>query len=202
MRRQPGAAGFTLIELILALGIAAAVLVIVFGGLRVGLAAWSRGEERAATLDHARSVVVLLERALAGAFPYRASPEDNQPARMLFEGLPDRLTFVTLSPPIPVAAPVVFTVVSVAGDGPGLALRQQVLPNRLALDRLVPILVDAETLALRFRYLGQQPEVWQDEWDVGTEEILPRAVEITLVTGTGAHRAQQTLTVPIRASVP
>jgi prepilin-type N-terminal cleavage/methylation domain-containing protein len=61
--------GFTLIEMVLALGIAAAVLVIVFGGLRAGLGAWSRGEARAARIDHARGVLVLLERALDGAVP-------------------------------------------------------------------------------------------------------------------------------------
>jgi type II secretory pathway component PulJ len=200
MRRQCGAAGFTLIELILALGIAAAVLVIVFGGLRVALAAWSKGEERAATLDHARSVVVLLERALTGAFPYQVSPDDDEPARILFEGLPDRLTFVTLSPPFPAATPRVFTVVSLAGDGPGLVLRQQVLPNRLALDRLAPILVDLETSALRFRYRGENPNFWQGEWDADREEALPRAVEITLVTG--ARGVLQSFTVPIQTTAP
>jgi hypothetical protein len=178
------------------------MLVIVFGGLRVGLAAWQRGEERTAKLDHTRSLTVLLERALAGAFPYRIAPEGEQEARILFEGLPDRLTFVTLSPPFPTGAPAAFTAVSLSGDAGGLALRQQILPNPVSLDRLRPVLVDAQTSGLRFRYLGQEPEAWQDAWDVGTEEGLPRAVEITLVTGAGPRAARQTLTVPIRATAP
>jgi prepilin-type N-terminal cleavage/methylation domain-containing protein len=194
--------GFTLVELILALGIAASVLVIAFGGLRVGLAAWNKGEEHAVRLDYARSVVVLLERALDGAFPYRFTPGER-PAGILFDGRPDRVTFATLSPPFPAPAPIAFTAVSFSSEATGLALRQQVLPNLIVLDRLAPILVDPETTAVRFRYLGEEPGAWQVEWDMSKEETLPRAVEITLVTGTGARSSSQpALLVPIRATAP
>ena len=55
---------------------------------------------------------------------------------------------------------------------------------------------------LRFRYLGREPEAWQDTWDVRTEEGLPRAVEITLVTRAGPRGVPQMLTVPMRAAAP
>jgi general secretion pathway protein J len=200
--RPTRTAGFTLIEVLLALGIVAATLAIVFGGLRVGLAAWQRGEERTAKLDHTRSLAVLLERALDGAFPYRIAPEGEREARILFEGLPDRLTFATLSPPFPTGAPAAFTAVSLSADAAGLALRQQILPNPIELDRLRPLLVDPRTSALRFRYLGREPEAWRDTWDVRTEEGLPRAVEITLVTRAGPRGVPQMLTVPMRAAAP
>lgn len=199
---REGGGGFTLLELLLALGIAATVLVILFSGLRVGLAAWARGEERAATLDHARSIVVLLERPLAAAFPYRIAPDDDQNERILFEGRPDRLTFVTRAPAFAVGAPIAFTAVSLSADGPGLAVRQQAMPNRLALSRLQPVLVDPETTALRFRYLGQEPEAWQAEWDIAKEERLPRAVEITLAGRPGARSGPQTLILPIQVAAP
>jgi general secretion pathway protein J len=195
------ARGFTLLELMLALSIVAAVLIILFGGLRVGLAAWRRGDERAARLDHARSVVLLLERALSGTFPYRPALEEGQEAQILFAGQPDRLTFVTLTPPLPAADAAAFTVVSLAGDPAGLTLRQQSMPNRLDLDRLAPVLVDSETIAVRFRYLGKEPEAWQAEWDMTQEETLPRAVEITLLGRQGGGAAAA-LVVPIRAVVP
>ena len=200
--RRTRTAGFTLLEVLLALGIVAATLAIVFGGLRVGLAAWQRGEERTAKLDHTRSLAVLLERALDGAFPYRIAPEGEREARILFEGLPDRLTFATLSPPFPTGAPAAFTAVSLSADAAGLALRQQILPNPIELDRLRPLLVDPRTSALRFRYLGREPEAWRDTWDVRTEEGLPRAVEITLVTRAGPRGVPQMLTVPMRAAAP
>jgi len=201
-RGKRGSAGFTLIELILTLSIVAAMLVIAFGGLRVGLAAWQRGEERTAKLDHTRSLAVLLERALDGVFPYRIASDGEQEARVLFEGLPDRLTFVTLSPPFPTGTPAAFTAVSLSADAAGLALRQQILPNPVEPDRVRPLLVDARTSGLRFRYLGLERDAWQDAWNVGTDEGLPRAVEITLVTGPGPRGVPQTLTVPIRTSAP
>jgi type II secretory pathway component PulJ len=202
-RRSRAVRGFTLVEVVLALGIAAAVLVIVFGGLRVALAAWSKGEARAARLDHARGVIVLLERALDGAFPYRfGTPEQPEP-HVLFDGRPDRVTFATLAPPFPGAVPIAFTAVSLSSEEAGLTLRQQVLPSLLVLDRLAPVLVDRETAAVRFRYLGQEPGAWQEAWDMSREETIPRAVEITLVGRDGARgAAAQVLTVPIRAAMP
>jgi type II secretory pathway component PulJ len=202
-RRSRAVRGFTLVEVVLALGIAAAVLVIVFGGLRVALAAWSKGEARAARLDHARGVIVLLEHALDGAFPYRfGTPEQPEP-HVLFDGRPDRVTFATLAPPFPGAVPIAFTAVSLSSEEAGLTLRQQVLPSLLVLDRLAPVLVDRETAAVRFRYLGQEPGAWQEAWDMSREETIPRAVEITLVGRDGARgAAAQVLTVPIRAAMP
>jgi hypothetical protein len=197
-----GRRGFTLLVVVLALSIAAAMLVITFGGLRVGLAAWQRGAHRAADLDHTRSLALLLERTVEGAFPYRIDPDDGQGPRILFEGQSDRLTLVTASPPFPAAASIAFTVVSLSGEAGGLTVRQQPLPNRLALESVDPVLVDAETTGVQFRYLGETLGAWQDRWDVGKEKALPRAVEITLVTGTGGRLAPQALTVSIRSTAP
>jgi len=200
---RPRSSGFTLIELLLALAILAAVLAIVLGGLRVGLAAWTRGEERTARLDRVRGMALLVEGALEGAFPYRVAPEEQREARILFEGRPDRLVFVTLSPPFPAEAPIAFTAVAFSHDETGLALRQQPLPNRLALDALAPLLVDRETSALRLRYLSEQPGSWQEEWSMTRERTLPRAVEVTLVSRTGGSRtAEMAFTVPVRAGGP
>jgi len=195
------ASGFTLLELIIALGIVAVLLVITFGGLRVGLAAWQRGEERAATLDHARSLVLLLERTLAGTFPYRGTLAEGEQARIIFDGQPDRLTFVTATALFRSEMPIAFTVVSLSAEAGALSLRQQPLPNQGALDRLPPVLVDPVTTAVRFRYLGPEPEAWQEQWNTSEARQLPRAVEITLLTGAGGPRVAQAFTVPIRASV-
>ena len=194
--------GFTLLELMLAMSIVAALMVILSGGFRIGLAAWQRGEERTARLDRDRSLVVLLQGALAGAFPYRVAFEDGEQPRLLFEGLPDRLIFVTVSPPLPSGAPAAFSVVGLAADPAGLTLRQQILPSPVLLDRMEPILIDTRTSALHFRYLGQEPDSWEDVWDPSRDDALPRAVEITLVSGAGPRSTQQTFTVPIQASTP
>jgi general secretion pathway protein J len=198
----PRTRGFTLLEVLLALGIVAIVVAIVSGGLRAGLAVWQQSEARTANLDRARGLVVMVERALAGAFPYRWTDEPGQAARIVFDGRPDRLTFVTTSPPLPTGAPAVFTAVDLTAGAAGLALRQQPMPNPISLERLAPVLVDARTSGVRFRYLGVDPEDWRDAWDVTAEAALPRAVEVTLLTGVGAGATAQTLTLPIQVTTP
>jgi hypothetical protein len=99
--------------------------------------------------------------------------------------------------------PIAFTAIRLSSEETGLALRQQVLPNQLALDRLAPVLVDRETGAVRFRYLGEEPGAWQDTWDMSREETMPRAVEITFVgRDSPSNAAPPVLTVPFRAAMP
>ena len=192
--------GFTLLELILALSIVASLLVIMFGGLRVGLAAWRRGEERAALLEHGRGLADLLQRALAGAYPYRGTLAEGEAERVVFDGQPDRLIFVTLSPPFPAPVPIAFTAVSISLEAQGLALREQVMPNRGPFDRLAPVLVDPAITAVRFRYLGEDSGAWQDQWDMATEDVLPRAIQIILATVAGGRSIEQPLIVPMRVT--
>jgi Type II secretion system (T2SS), protein J len=67
----------------------------------------------------------------------------------------------------------------------------------------VPILVDSTVIAVRFRYLGEDIEVWKDRWDMTKEDSLPRAVEIVLATAVGGRAVEQPpLVVPIRTFTP
>jgi hypothetical protein len=145
--------------------------------------------------------VLLLEGTLSGTFPYRGTLAFGERTRIIFDGQPDRLTFVTTTSLFPAEVPIAFTAVSLSAEAWGLALRQQPLPNQGALDRLPPVLVDPETTAVRFRYLGQEPEAWQEQWSTSEARALPRAVEVTLLTGAGGRRVAQAFTVPIRAGM-
>jgi len=197
------AAGFTLVELLLALSIGAALLVVVFGGVRAGLAAWGRGEARAAALEHDRSLEQLLARAIGGAFPYRGAVAKAGASGVFFDGQPDRITLVTTAPPIPAAIPIAFTAVHVSRDEQGLAVRQLALPNLEPVDRMAALLVDPAVVALRFRYLGEEAETWSDRWEMSGEDSLPRAVEIRLTTAIAGRVVEQPpLVVSIRALTP
>ncbi len=201
MRRHDG--GFTLIELLLALSIGAALLVVMFGAVRAGLAAWGRGEARAMALDSSRSLEQMFARAVAGAYPYNGALVEGAPAGIIFDGTPDRLTFVTVAPPIPAPIPIAFTVMSVSRDAQGLAVRQLALPNVGPLDRVAAIVVDPTVTAVRFRYLGEKPDAWSERWEVAKERSLPRAVEIVLATAVGNRLVEHSrLVVPLRALTP
>jgi prepilin-type N-terminal cleavage/methylation domain-containing protein len=141
--RSQRPAGFTLVEVLLALSIGAALLVVVFGGVRAGLAAWGRGEARAMALEHDRSLEQLLAQTIAGAFPYRGNVARPGASGVFFDGQPDRITLVTTAPPIPAAIPIAFTAVHVSRDEQGLAVRQLALPNLEPVDRIAALLVDS-----------------------------------------------------------
>lgn len=199
-RRQQG---FTLVEVVIALTIVATLLVIAFAGLRVGLASWQRGEERAQVLERSRSVNQVVTRALAGAYPYQASASGLEPARLLFEGEPDRVAFATAVPPFPGAEPIAFTAVTLslaAPPNPGLALTQKALPNDKPFDRtLAPVFVDGSISRIRFRYLREANGEWVDRWESSVERSLPRSIEVTLTIVHGGRTVEQA---PLVVSVP
>lgn len=206
--------GFTLIEIVIALSIVGALLVIMFGGLRVGLGAWRRGEDRAELLEHERNVDQMVGHAVTGSYLYNpgtASPATGpvgassatQPG-ILFEGAPDRLAFVTVAPPVPPAVPIAFTAVTISlerSPTPGLAIRQKALPNTEPFEAVPPIFVDPKVTALRFRYLREVGGDWEERWDATTEKALPLAVEVMMTTQYGGRRIEQPpLVIPIRVT--
>ena len=185
--------GFTLLEVIIALGIAAAALGITFGAARMGLAAWHRGEARAESLQHARSLVALLEQVVGGAFPYRSGAGDS--GRLVFEGEPERLGLVTIVPAAAPGASIAFVAVRIAREDDGLAVRQRALPARDALEGAPSVLRDPAVTALRFRYLRGEDGTWSDRWDGADDHGLPAAIEVTLATAQGAGAP---VVIPIR----
>ena len=203
---RPGQRGFTLLELILALSIVAAMLTIVFGGMRVGIRAWQRGGERSEALQHARSLAALLTQSLGGTAAYLApAPAGAQP-EVLFQGQPDRLGFVTTSPPFPLASTIAFTAVMLSvdeGEQIGFAVREKAMPNEDPFEETPPILVDPTLTAVRFRYMRDVEGSWEDIWDGAQERALPRAIEVTLTTlVNGLPVEQPPITVSLRVTSP
>jgi prepilin-type N-terminal cleavage/methylation domain-containing protein len=191
-RRRPDA-GFTLIELLLALTLVATLLAIAFSGLRVGLAAWRQGEDRAEAQQHARSLAQLLTRSLAGAVPYPGEGPVGTLGPLVFIGESDRLGFVTGMPPFPSTAPIAFSAVTLSlesGELSGLVIRQKALPNQEPFEPVRPLIVDAAVTAVQFRYLRDVEGSWEDRWDVEVEKRLPRAIEITLTTELRQRRVE------------
>jgi general secretion pathway protein J len=204
--KRLGQRGFTLLELILALSIVAAMLAIVFGGLRVGIRAWQRGGERSEALQHARSLAALLTQSLGGAAADLApAPAGAQP-EVLFQGQPDRLGFVTTAPPFPLPGSIAFTAVMLSvdeGEQPGFAIREKAMPNEEPFEETPPILVDPTLTGVRFRYMRDLEGSWEEVWDGAQERALPRAIEVTLSTMVnGLPVEQPPITVSLRVTSP
>ena len=93
--------GFTLLDLLIALSIVGALLAVAFGGLRVALAAWRQGEDRAEAHQYVRGLASSLAHAVEGAHPYRAPLGLAPEPALLFQGTASKLQFVTRSSPYP-----------------------------------------------------------------------------------------------------
>lgn len=180
-RHRPG---FTLVELIIALAIVGALLVVAFGGLRVAIASWRRGDERMEAQQHTRSLTLTLARALSAAYPYRDARREGETPVALFRGDASHIEFVTHASPFPAPIPVAFTavVIELVSDGErrGLVVRQRILPNREPFTDAVVALEDPAITTLQLSYLGDGG--WRPEWDAEAEGALPRAIKLALGT--------------------
>jgi general secretion pathway protein J len=202
MRRARNRHGFTLVELIIALSIVGALLVVAFGGLRVAIGAWRRGDERVETQQHIRSLTFMLARAVSASYPYLAPLQEGETPAMLFKGSGQQMEFVTQVSPFPASAPVAFTAVVIelvsSGDRPKLVIRQRVLPNNNPFKDASTVLEDDSIKALELSYLGTGG--WQSDWDPQAEGALPRAIRIALSTTVATEqRPLPALTVAIGA---
>jgi prepilin-type N-terminal cleavage/methylation domain-containing protein len=203
MTRPPrrGTAGFTLLELLIALAIVGALVAVAFGGLRVGLAAWTQGEERAEAHQHVRGVALTVVRALRGTYPYRASRGTAPEPVVLFDGAERRVELVTDVAPFPGPTPVAFTAVSIAleeGERRGLVIRQRPLPNREPFgEDAVVAFHDPTVTRLALSYMDRAG-VWGDTWDGAKAEATPRAIRVTIgMARPGRADTTLTLTVPL-----
>lgn len=207
--KRPRQAGFTLVEVIIALAIVGALLVVAFGGLRVALAAWRQGEDRADAHDHVRGVAVTLTRALGATYPYKGPLTDAPDSVVLFIGEADRVRFVTQAPPSPFALPIAFTavVVGVESDeeqarGPGLVIRERALPNREPFTKAEVVYRDPDITSVELGYLDDTG-TWRDDWDAQKNNAMPSAVRLTLGTRVGGRTQPLTsITVPVRVALP
>ena len=197
--------GFTLLEVVIALAIVGTLLAIAFGGLRVALSAWRKGEDRAEAHQHARTLLTVLTRSIGAAYPYRIAAEESLDPLVQFDGYSDRLSFVTLAAPFPLPGSIAFTAVRLSRDGgdePGLVVRERALPNRDIWTKADPIFRDAAVTTLDFRYLRPGGD-WQGRWDGADEVGLPAAVEVSLrTTLEGRSAALPPITVPLRTVKP
>ena len=196
-----GQRGFTLLELLIALAIVGALLAIAFGGLRVALAAWRQGEDRAEAHQHVRGVALILARAVGATHPYRAGLGPAPQPILLFRGAASRIEFVTQAPPIPFGVPIAFTAVVVTlenEDGGGLVIRQRPLPNRDPFADAQVVFRDPAVATLGFRYMDESG-TWQDTWDSETD--APRAVSVAIGTRfNGRTESLPPLTVLLRTT--
>ncbi len=185
-RRMPRAAGFTLIELMLALSLFALVSAMAYGGLRSVLDASVDTKRQAAQLAALQTAFVRLGRDLEQtvARGIRDAYGDQQPALLGGGGGSHALEFTRIGRPNPAK----FPRSSLQRIAYGLREDTLIRLSWVVLDRgderdpYEQVLMEG-VKDLRFRYLNERL-AWQTNWpsvgDQDPQDLLPKAVEVTL----------------------
>ena len=176
--------GFTLVEIILSLGLTALLLGLLSSGVYIVADDWNRNSDVLdKSLDQALAVLQI-DRALHGAFPHSYTNFDTLAREIYFHGEDDYLSFVSAVSPQRSPGLTVWEMYSVADEGVYLSLVPAFSDNPTErLSESEPILV-LENYTAEFSYLYQdlnENRLWMDEW-FGEEELsLPLAVYVRFI---------------------
>ena len=187
--KQPQA-GFTLLELLISITLLGMLLVLLFGGLRLGLRSWDAVQRQVDNLNSVRSLEIFLRREMEQIHPYRWSSTTNP--TLAFQGTPDRVQFVA-----PMAARIgagglhaASLELEQAGDRRRIVWRNQPIDSEskdfsVLTQAAGMVLASAElemvdTIALS--YFGPerdgQPPQWWDRWEGRT--TLPSLIRVKI----------------------
>ncbi|HUO54364.1 MAG TPA: prepilin-type N-terminal cleavage/methylation domain-containing protein [Rhodoblastus sp.] len=191
--------GFTLLELLVALGLVSMMVAALVGGLRLGTRAWESGRV-SASLDEmelaARAAAAQIERA----FPANVRRVDGPPT-LAFEGGPDFCRFAALSEGDAQYGGLVTT--EIGADGGVLAaftkvFREDAFSTPRADMRETALLQNL--VFVRLSYFGATelaaPESWRDDWRDAS--LLPRLVKLRIGARRGNAVVETAVTVALR----
>ena len=175
--------GFTLIEVLLALGLTTLLLGLLSTSVFIVGADWNRSSN---SLDENldKSLAILqLDRALHGAFPHSYTNEDTLSRQIYFTGENDYLSWVSTVSPQRLPGLTAWQLFEVPGEGVYVRLTPAFSDNpSLRLEESEPIPMLPE-YSLNFNYLYEdldQNKTWTDSWEAQDLLSLPLAVYVML----------------------
>ncbi|HEY3150172.1 MAG TPA: type II secretion system protein GspJ [Candidatus Binatia bacterium] len=184
-RTSARAAGFTLIEVVLALTIFALIGGILYGAFSLGHNAVEKSQVNSTRNQKQRSIADLLGSYVRSTFPYRESPQEQT---AFFEGDAESLTFVSAySQGMGGRGMAKIQITKDEDDnGRGTVKLEETAPVRLSSEsggggQTYSIVLQDNVKEFRLAYLDPQAEeeTWEDRWDGRERRVLPRAVRFT-----------------------
>ena len=189
--RRGRSAGFTLLEVVLALTIFALMGATLYGAFSLGHSAVEKTEANSTRNQKQRAAIELLGSYIRSAFPYKESAQD--PA-IYFSGESDSVTFVSAYSQAMGGRGMakIYLGKEEYGEGRTALKVEETTPVRINSDVLAPgaaqgLLIQADMRDLRFAYLDPQAEddKWEDRWDGRERRMLPRAVGMYFLNADG-----------------
>lgn len=176
--------GFTLIEVILALGLTSLLLGLLSTSVFIVASDWNRNSRNLDdNLDEALAVLQI-DRALHGAFPHSFTNEETLSRQIFFTGEKDYLAWVSTISPQRSPGLTTWELYSVSGEGVYLGLVPAYSDNpSVRLEQSSPTLLFPD-YDIEFSYLYEELEedkVWTDQWEAQELLSLPLAVHMRLI---------------------
>jgi general secretion pathway protein J len=181
-----GAAGFTLVELLLALSLMSMLLALAYGGLRASTRATDKGQAILEDSSRIRMAHQFVRKQLNQMAPLVFSVSDDQQERNVFEGDPKRIRYVAPMPGyLGFGGPQVQELSVVSGDeGYALVLSHALLQGfeeeNLYLRAPIVLLENIEFAEFSFLVRDETGELagWNSQWD--EPGLLPEAVSLEI----------------------
>lgn len=191
----PRQSGFTLLELLISITLLGMILVLLFGGLRLGVRSWDAIQQQVDNLNTVRSVENFLRHEIERARPYRWKGALQQ--RIAFFGDRNQVNFVTQLPDRIGAGGLYAVKLEIDRSGGGKRLIWKHLP-------LSPQMQDFSTLShaqevvlagselgvvedIWLTYFGQASGTatpgWTDQWESDTGLPLLIRIQVKLASG-------------------
>jgi general secretion pathway protein J len=175
--------GFTLLELMLAMGLSALLLGMLSAGVYAVVSDWRRETSQLDVALDKALVVLQLERAIMGAFPHTYIDEQGSSRYVYFRGTENELSFVSTVSPQLQPGLTAWHLQSDDTKGLDLAVTPALSDNPdTRLEAMTPVSLLPGYTA-EFRYLLQrnsEEKEWLDEWKGEDLQSLPIAIHIVL----------------------
>lgn len=176
-------AGFTLLEILIALSLTAMLLTLLTAGVYGVVRDW---DNNAAGLENSleEAVAVLqLERALQGAFPHSYRDPETLGRHVYFDGQADSLSWVSTVSPQRASGLTAWRIQVDRDEGLRLQLAPALSDNPASrLEAAEPtVLLSGYTLQIQYLFeTADFNREWREEWNGSELQSLPMAVHITL----------------------